>query len=46
LMLGFGHLLSYSQAAELATFVRQGWSNQAAAVSERDVARVRANAEK
>jgi mono/diheme cytochrome c family protein len=45
-MPGFGHRLSDSEAAELATFVRQGWSNQAAAVSERDVARVRANAEK
>ncbi len=45
-MPGFAHRLSDNEVAELATFVRQGWSNQAAAVSEHDVARVRAKLEK
>ncbi|SEK21723.1 Cytochrome c, mono-and diheme variants [Roseateles sp. YR242] len=40
-MPGFGHRLSDSEAATLATFLRQGWSNRAAPVSERDVAKVR-----
>lgn len=41
-MPGFGHRLSDSEVAELATFVRQGWSNDSAAVSSREVAKVRA----
>jgi mono/diheme cytochrome c family protein len=45
-MPGFGHRLSDSEAAELATFVRQGWGNHAEAVSERDVAKVRGKLEK
>ena len=40
-MPGFGKRLSDSEAAALATFVRQGWGNTAAAVSEKDVAKVR-----
>lgn len=45
-MPGFGKRLSDSEAAALATFLRQGWGNTAAAVSERDVAKVRARLEK
>jgi mono/diheme cytochrome c family protein len=41
-MPGFSRRLSDSEAAALATFLRQGWTNSAAAVSERDVAKVRA----
>ncbi|WP_229262046.1 cytochrome c [Duganella guangzhouensis] len=41
-MPGFSRRLSDSEAAALATFLRQGWSNSAAAVTERDVAKVRA----
>nr|WP_315397933.1 cytochrome c [uncultured Duganella sp.] len=40
-MPGFGKRLSDSEAAALATFLRQGWGNTAGAVSERDVAKVR-----
>lgn len=43
-MPGFARRLSDSEAAALATFLRQGWTNSAAAVSERDVAKVRAKA--
>ncbi|MFL9923021.1 cytochrome c [Herbaspirillum lusitanum] len=45
-MPGFAHRLSDSEVAELATFLRQGWSNQAEAVTERDVSKLRAKAEK
>ena len=41
-MPGFGKRLSDGEAAALATFLRQGWGNTAAAVSEKDVAKVRA----
>lgn len=44
-MPGFGKRLSDGEAAALATFVRQGWGNTAAAVSEKDVAKVRARLE-
>lgn len=44
-MPGFGKRLSDSEAAALATFVRQGWGNTAGAVSEKDVAKVRAKLE-
>lgn len=40
-MPGFGDRLSDEEAAELATFVRQGWSNDANAVSAEDVAAAR-----
>jgi len=40
-MPGFGHRLSDSEVATLATFLRQGWSNRAGSVSEREVAKVR-----
>jgi mono/diheme cytochrome c family protein len=45
-MPGFAHRLSDGEAAELATFVRQGWGNHAEAVSERDVSKVRSKLEK
>lgn len=45
-MPGFGKRLSDGEAAALATFLRQGWGNTAAAVSERDVAKVRAKVDK
>ena len=45
-MPGFGHRLSDSETAELASFVRRGWSNHAEAVSERDVSKVRSKLEK
>ena len=45
-MPGFGHRLSDSEAAELASFVRQGWSNHGSAVSDRNVATVRKTLEK
>lgn len=45
-MPGFAHRLSDAEAAELATFVRQGWSNQAGSVSERQAAKVRAALDK
>lgn len=45
-MPGFGQRLSDSEAATLATFLRQGWSNQAGAVSESDVTKVRAKLQK
>jgi mono/diheme cytochrome c family protein len=41
-MPGFGKRLNDSEAAALATFLRQGWTNTAAAVSESDVKQVRA----
>lgn len=41
-MPGFGKRLSDGEAAALASFLRQGWGNTAAAVTERDVAKVRA----
>ncbi|WP_273490800.1 c-type cytochrome [Roseateles chitosanitabidus] len=44
-MPGFGHRLSDSEVATLATFLRQGWDNRAAPVSEREVARIREKAE-
>jgi len=40
-MPGFAHRLSDEEVAELATFLRQGWSNQAGAVSVKQVARTR-----
>ena len=40
-MPGFGSRLSDEEVAQLATFVRQGWSNQAPAVSKDQVAEVR-----
>ena len=43
-MPGFSKRLSDSEVATLATFVRQGWSNHGGAVSESDVAKVRAQA--
>jgi mono/diheme cytochrome c family protein len=45
-MPGFAKRLSDSEAAALATFLRQGWTNTAAAVSEKDVKRVREKLEK
>ena len=38
----FGHRLSDEEVAELATFVRQGWSNDAPAVTADQVAAIRA----
>jgi mono/diheme cytochrome c family protein len=43
-MPGFSRRLSDAEVASLATFLRQGWSNSADSVSERDVARIRAKA--
>ncbi len=40
-MPGFDHRLSDSEVATLATFLRQGWTNRAAPVSEKEVAKVR-----
>ncbi|WAC71059.1 cytochrome c [Roseateles sp. SL47] len=40
-MPGFDHRLSDSEVATLATFLRQAWSNRAAPVSEREVAKLR-----
>jgi mono/diheme cytochrome c family protein len=42
-MPGFAKRLSNAEAAALATFLRQGWTNTADAVSERDVKKVRAS---
>lgn len=42
-MPGFAHRLNDEEVAALATFVRQGWSNKAAAVTAGDVAKVRKN---
>jgi mono/diheme cytochrome c family protein len=42
-MPGFARRLSDAEAAALATFLRQGWTNTADAVSERDVKKVRAS---
>lgn len=44
-MPGFGHRLSDDQVAKLATFVRQGWSNDASAVTADQVKKVRAGLE-
>lgn len=44
-MPGFGHRLNDQQVAELATFIRQGWSNKAGAVSAEQVKKVRATLE-
>ncbi|MYN37750.1 c-type cytochrome [Duganella sp. FT109W] len=43
-MPGFSRRLSDAEVAALATFLRQGWSNSADSVSERDVAKIRAKA--
>ncbi|WP_202427741.1 c-type cytochrome [Duganella margarita] len=43
-MPGFSRRLSDAEVASLATFLRQGWSNSADSVSERDVAKIRAKA--
>lgn len=43
-MPGFSRRLSDGEVAALATFLRQGWSNSADSVSERDVAKIRAKA--
>lgn len=40
-MPGFGQRLSDDEVAQLATFIRQGWSNTAPAVSKDQVAEVR-----
>ncbi|WP_075256446.1 c-type cytochrome [Herbaspirillum camelliae] len=45
-MPGFAHRLSDEEAAALATFVRQGWGNQAGKVSEREVGKLRAGMDK
>ena len=45
-MPGFGERLSNDEVAKLATFIRQGWSNNAPAVSADDVAEVREKLEK
>jgi mono/diheme cytochrome c family protein len=43
-MPGFARRLSDAEVATLATFLRQGWTNSAGSVSERDVAKIRAKA--
>lgn len=45
-MPGFANRLSDDEVAQLATFIRQGWSNKAAAVSADQVQEVRANLKK
>lgn len=45
-MPGFSERLSDKETAELATFLRQAWQNNAAAVSASDVAKVRESIEK
>lgn len=40
-MPGFANRLSDDEVAKLATFIRQGWSNNASAVSEKQVSEVR-----
>lgn len=40
-MPGFAHRMNDAEVAELATFLRQGWSNHAAPVTERNVKAVR-----
>lgn len=45
-MPGFAHRLNDEDVAELATFLRQGWNNQAGAVSAKQVAKVREKAAK
>jgi len=42
-MPGFEQRLSDKQMAELATFIRSGWGNNAPSVSEKDVTKVRKN---
>lgn len=44
-MPGFGDRLSDAEVAELATFVRQAWTNDASSVSEADVSDLRGEAE-
>lgn len=44
-MPGFGHRLSDSEVATLATFLRQGWENKASPVTEREVAKIREKAQ-
>ncbi len=44
-MPGFAQRLDDREVAALASFVRQGWSNQAASVSERQVSRLREHLE-
>ncbi|GJG94115.1 cytochrome c [Cupriavidus pauculus] len=41
-MPGFAHRMNDAEVAELATFLRQGWNNRAAPVTERNVKAVRA----
>jgi mono/diheme cytochrome c family protein len=41
-MPGFAQRLSDQEVAELASFLRQGWSNEASVVSAEAVAKVRA----
>jgi mono/diheme cytochrome c family protein len=43
-MPGFSRRLSDAEVASLATFLRQGWTNSADSVSERNVAKIRAKA--
>lgn len=45
-MPGFANRLSDEEVARLATFVRQGWSNTAAAVTADQVAEVRKSLKK
>ncbi|HEY2145202.1 MAG TPA: hypothetical protein VGH12_03970, partial [Steroidobacteraceae bacterium] len=45
-MPGFAWRLSNAEVAQLLTFIRSGWGNQASRVSERDVARVRGELER
>jgi len=45
-MPGFAHRLSDQETAALASFVRQGWSNQAGKVSEREAGKLRAGLDK
>lgn len=42
-MPGFGQRLNDDEVAQLATFIRQGWSNQASAVTAEQVKKVRDN---
>jgi mono/diheme cytochrome c family protein len=45
-MPGFANRLSDDQVAQLATFIRQGWSNKASAVTADQVAKVRESLKK
>ena len=40
-MPGFANRLTDEEAAQLSTFIRQGWSNNAPAVTAKDVSEVR-----